>query len=235
MKNKILLFAFLILPIVAISQTKQNKLGITIGGGMHHYNGNLGNSFFALKSTFFGAITSNISQYVNSSFDANVGASIGHFGYCQTDADKTRIVSQELRCPACPNTLGMGELRSLIVSGNIGFQYKFTNGYLLKENAKFAPYLYLGIGINHLSDNMQRNCVNVGTHATINTGAGIKYNITNKINIGYNLGVGYFISKKVYYTNPSLFTITEMDEEDKAIEKRKDLILQNSIFVGINF
>ena len=233
MKNHLLTFALFLCTIAAIGQTKSNKFGITAGGFIQHYNGNLGNSFFKFNTTCFGGVSTDLGVYLNKSFDFNLGASIGHFGYCQTDADANRVVSLEQRCPGCTNRLGMGELRSLMISGNIAIKYKFANDIFLKENSKFAPYIYVGMGINRLSDNMKRQCVNVGNHFTINGGAGVKYTINERFNIAYNLGIGCFISKKVYYTNA---LVNEADDEDDIkMEKRKDIYLQNSLSFGLNF
>lgn len=226
----------------AFAQNKINKFSFNVGGSIQHYNGNLGNSFFQFKTTCFGGVTSNLGYYLSKSFDTNLGFNIGNYGYCQTEKDATRFVSFEYRCPGCTDQLGMGELRSLMVSGNITAKYKFANGYILKEDSKLAPYIYGGTGINHLSDNMGRNCVNVGYHWTLNGGIGLTYNITDRINLTYNLGLGCFMTKKVYYTN-SLVESGGHDEDgdngdddiDLKIEKRKDLYLQNSLSIGFNF
>ncbi len=235
MKNYLLIPALLLCTMSAIGQSQDNRFGITLGGSIQHYNGNLGNSFFKFKTTCYNGITSTFGAYLNKSFDLNIGGYVGYFGYCQTEADANRVVSLEQRCPGCKDRLGMGELRSLMVSGNLALKYKFANGIYLNENSKFAPYIYAGIGINHLSDVMKRQCVNVGNHFTINGGAGLKYNITKRFNIGYNIGFGCFTSKKTYYTNAIASDSEDMDAEDLKIERRKDIYMQNSLSLGINF
>ncbi len=234
MKKNLLIATLILCTTFVIGQTKNHKYGITCGGSIQQYNGNLGNSFFKFNSTCFGGLTAGFGLYLNKSFDFNLGGSIGHFGYCQTESDKSRVVSIEQRCPGCTDRLGMGELRSLMISGNIAIKYKFANDIFLKENSKFAPYIYAGVGINRLSDNMKKNCVNVGNHVTINAGAGIKYNITERFNISYNLGIGCFISKKVYYTNAIANDNNDKDADDLKLEKRKDIYMQNALTLGIN-
>jgi opacity protein-like surface antigen len=237
MKNQLLITAAFVLATFGITaQTKNRKIGIETGAYLQQYNGNLGNSFFKFKETAFGGGSLNLGLYLNKSFDVNVGGSIGHFGYCQTEEDKKRVVSLEYRCPGCTDRLGMGELRSMMISGNTAIKYKFANGYLLKEDSKIAPYVYAGVGINYLSDVMKRNCVNVGNHFTINAGAGVKYNITERLNIGYNLGVGCFMTKKVYYTNAiAENNEVEKDGDDIKMEKRKDFFMQHALTLGFNF
>ena len=237
MKNQLLITAAFVLATFGITaQTKNRKIGIETGAYLQQYNGNLGNSFFKFKETAFGGGSLNLGLYLNKSFDLNVGGSIGHFGYCQTEEDKKRVVALEYRCPGCTDRLGMGELRSMMISGNTSIKYKFANGYLLKEDSKIAPYVYAGVGINYLSDVMKRNCVNVGNHFTINAGAGVKYNITERLNIGYNFGVGCFMTKKVYYTNAiAENNEVEKDADDIKMEKRKDFYMQHALTLGFNF
>lgn len=233
MKNYLLIASLLLCTLCAIGQSKNHKLGLTVGGSIQHYNGNLGNSFFKFNSVSFAGVVANFGAYVNKSFDFNLGCSIGHFGYHPEHANGEAI-SLEERCPGCAG-LGMGELRSLMVSGNIAIKYKLANDILLKANSRLAPYIYAGIGINHLSDNMKKECVNAGYHFTLNAGAGLKYNITERFNIGYNLGIGCFTSKKVYNTNGSSSDSIENDADYVKTQKRIDLYMQNSLSLGINF
>jgi OmpA-OmpF porin, OOP family len=235
MKSLLTISLLLLSMMSAIGQTKTNRYGLTLGGSIQHYNGNLGNSFFQFKTACFAGTTASFGMYVNKSFDVNLGGTIGHFGYCQTDADASRIVAIEYRCPGCTDRLGMGQLRSLMVAGNLSVKYKFANGYFLKEDTKLAPYAYAGLGLTRLTDNMGRECVNVGNFFTINGGAGIRYNITDRINIGYNVGITCFVNKKVYYSNAMVDDSGVEDEDDIKMERRKDLCLQNTMSIGFNF
>ncbi len=236
MKKNILITIMFICISNAFGQSENLKYGITVGAGINHYNGNLGNSFFQPKTTCFGGFNIDFGSYVNKSFDFNIGVGGGHFGYCQTQKDVDRLSHLELKCPGCTDKINMVELRSLIISGNVAMKYKFANGYLLKESTKIAPYIYAGAGINSLTDNMKKECVNVGYHFTINVGAGFKYNITEKFNIGYNLGIGCFLTKKVYDANPvNDNEVQDHQDEVEKMEKRKDLMMRNSFTLGMNF
>jgi hypothetical protein len=235
MKNYLLLSAFLLFALSAFGQNKNNRFGITAGGSVQHYNGNLGNSFFKFNSVWFGGGVTNFGVYINKSLDFDIGGSVCLFGYHPEHANGEEV-PLELRCPGCKG-LGMGELRSLMFSGNMAIKYKFANDIFLREDSKFAPYAYLGLGFNHLIDNMKRQCVNVGNHVSINAGAGIKYNITERFNIGYNLGVGVFPTKKVYNTNGLTSDADAIVSDAGYIkaQRRKDMYLQNAISLGINF
>lgn len=236
MKKNILIGAFMLCTAAAMAQDKNHRYGIMLGGSIQHYNGNLGNSFFKFRTTCFGGGTASFGRYMNRSFDLVANAGAGFYGYCQTDADVRRLEDLELRCPGCTDKIGMVELRAFMFSGNIVARYKFANGILLKEKSRIAPSVYAGIGLSHLSDNMKRKCVNVGNFLTINAGAEVRYNITDKFHVGYTMGLGCFATKKVYVSrevNPN-----EMDDHQDEVEKmerRRDLVLQNSLSIGLNF
>lgn len=239
MKHYLPIIALLFYTSTAIAQSKNHKFGFTAGGSIQHYNGNLGNSFFQFKTTCFAGVTTNFSVYLNKSFDMSFDNSIGRFGYCPTEEDMLRAVAFELRCPgeACADFVGMGNLRSQIISSSFSIKYKFNNGYFLPEDTKIAPYVYGGFGVNQLSDVMQRDCVNPGTHFSLNGGTGVRYNITERFNVGYNLDIARFTNKKVYLTNTIADKADSHDEDPEVheMEKRDDYCLRNSISFGINF
>ncbi len=243
MKNYVFITVSIFLSSLnSIGQNKNNKIGIEAGAFIQQYDGNLGSSFFKFNTVAFAGASINTGLYLNKSFDLNVGGTMGHFGYCQTAEDKSRIVPFDQKCPGCPGEEGgMGDLRSLMISGNVAVKYKFANGYILNENSKLAPYVYFGAGINRLSDNMRRNCVNVGKHFSLNGGVGVKYNINERFNIGYNLAFGCFVTNKHVYTSNGIKGITavvnptEVNGEEMKMSNKKDSYLQNSLTFGFNF
>jgi OOP family OmpA-OmpF porin len=225
----------------AAAQNKTHKLGLEAGTYLSYYNGNLGSSFFKFNTTAFGGFSGNVGLYLSKSFDVNLGGTIGHFGYCQTAEDKKRVVPIEQKCPGCPGEGGMGELRSLMISGNIFVKYKFANGFFLKEDSKIAPYAYIGAGVNRLSDNMGRNCVNVGKHFSVNGGLGVKYNFNERFNVGYNLALGCFVTNKHVYSSNGIKGITteasveSAKGEEMQMANKKDFYMQNAVTFGFNF
>jgi OOP family OmpA-OmpF porin len=241
MKNQIIIAALVLSGLTSVAQNKTKKIGVEVGAHLSHYNGNLGNSFFKFNTTAFGGFSGKVGLYLTKSFDVNVGGTVGHFGYCQTEADKRRVVPIEEKCPGCPGEGGMGELRSLMISGNIAVKYKFNNGIFLKEDSKIAPYIYVGAGINRLSDNMRRNCVNVGNHFSVNGGVGVKYNFNERFNIGYNIAVGCFVTNKHVYTSNGIKGIATEEataaptDAPMKMANKKDFYMQNAITFGINF
>ena len=225
MKNYALAFA-LLLVIGASAQNRNHKFGFTAGTAIQHYSGDLGNNFFKFKSCCFGAEVFTAGLYLDKTFDLNISATVGDYGYCQSSADAKRFVPISERCPGCKGRSGMGDLRSRMVSGNIALKYKLNNGIIFNEDSKLAPYLYGGLGLSYLTDRMKRECVTVGSHFSLNAGVGLKYNITEKLNAGYNLGVSCFTADKVYATNGN---------NHSGMYGKTDKCLQNTLYIGMNF
>ena len=218
MKNFLFVICLSLLSIVASAQSKNHKLSITIGGGSQKYRGDLGNGFTFKNTCWFGTGTATIGYYVNKSFDAAIFGSLGDFGYHQPGNIGKEEVDEDQRCVGCIGRVGLGNLSSRMTSGGISMKYKFNNNYLLKENAALKPYIYVGIAVNKLVDRMKMNCVNAGNYFSLNAGAGVRYNITDRMSIGYNLGFGYFTSDKV----------------DNMSHGSNDMYMQNTLNIGID-
>ena len=223
MKNYTLALV-LLLAIGASAQNRNHKFGFTAGSAIQHYNGNLGNSFFKFNSCCFGAEVFSLSYYLDNAFDFTASSTIGDFGYWQRPEDQ-RVVSLDKRCPGCTGK-GMGELRSRMYTGNIALKYKLDNGTVFREDSKISPYVYVGVGVNYLADRMKRNCVNTGTHFSVNTGAGLKYKLTNRFNFGYNIAISYFQKEKVY---------ASVGGDQMVMDGKKDQCLQNTLSLGVAF
>ena len=225
MKKQLFAFLFLLCAIGATAQTKDRKVGITVGSYIQHYKGDLGNSFFKFNTCCFAGEAATFGYYLDKTFDFNFSASVGDYGYWASPSERAKVVPLSERCPGCPGK-GMGELRAKMIAGNIALKYKFANGTILKEDSKISPYVYAGIGINHLRDQMGRQCVNVGNHFSLNAGGGFKYNINERFNVGYNLALGCFTKDKVYATANS---------DEMQMTGQKDMYMQNTLFIGLNF
>jgi hypothetical protein len=214
MKNSLIAIAFL-LTMNLFSQTKNNKFGVTAGGGTQHYMGDLGHFN---NETSYGGFIFQGNYFLNKNFDAGMFSSIGDFGYCQTEKEKNTEVAAQYRCPGC-NRVGLGNLSSRLYSAGGMIKYKFNNGYLLKENSAIRPYVYAGAAVNHLQDIMKMNCVSVGNYGTLNAGAGFKYYVSERLNLGYNISTGYFLNDNVDFMNHG---------------KGSDLYLQNTVTIGFD-
>ena len=223
MKNYTLVFA-LLLTIGVNAQNRNHKFGFTAGTAIQHYSGDLGNSFFKFNTCCFAAEVFSLSYYLDNAFDFTASSTIGDFGYWQRPGDQ-KVVPLGKRCPGCKGE-GMGELRSRMYTGNIAIKYKLDNGTVFREDSKISPYMYVGVGVNYLADRMKRNCVNTGTHFSVNTGAGLKYNVTSRFSFGYNIAVSHFVNEHIYAT---------VGGDNMVMDGKKDKCLQNTLYLGMTF
>ena len=58
------------------------------------------------------------------------------------------------------------------INGQINIRYKFDNGYIIKENAHVAPYIFVGAGVSELSNGSTKGGTTNG-----NVGGGIGLNL----------------------------------------------------------
>ncbi|MES2590005.1 MAG: outer membrane beta-barrel protein [Bacteroidota bacterium] len=204
----------------ANTQSLKQNFNISLGGGFQHYKGDLGSSFLEVKDAcWYGSVNLNLSVKLTKSFDAGIFLAKGDYGYCQPKEMRDQIVAEDLRCTGCKDRLGMGNLSSRMSSAGVLVKYKFANNYILKESSLFKPYLFVGIGYNKLVDIMKRDCVNEGNYISYNGGFGVTYDITNRINLSYNLNFGYFNSDKIDLIN----------------DGTNDAFMQNTFLLGFNF
>lgn len=220
MKNFICTLGLITLTLLVSAQTKNHKLGITFGGGSQKYNGDLGNGFTLKNTVWYGAFSLNAGYYLNKSFDCGIFGTMGDYGYCQSESKIKEEIAFNERCPGCVSRVGIGNLSSRMVSGGALIKYKIANGYLFSENTKLKPYVYVGAAINNLTDNMKMNCVNPGNYFSLNAGAGVKYYISDRLNVGYNLAMGFFTADNLDFKVNS--------------GKDNDMYMQNSLFIGID-
>jgi OOP family OmpA-OmpF porin len=203
MKLRTLLFILFISSLAAKAQTVDQKNTISIGGGKECYNGHLGNSWFDPSEECYGFVSISYARYLNKSLDILASCSTGDIGRCREEGADISILN----------------LYARMTTGIIAIKYKFANGYLLKENARLAPFLFMGGGINNLTDIWTHYRVNQGNYLTVNGGAGFSYRFATHYNLSYTLGFAYF----------------ETDGLDFIETGGHDMYMQHTFTLGYNF
>lgn len=161
--RKIFLSSLLVgLLSVSFAQNAENRWSIGVFGGKTEYNGDWGNGFLDFNRAFYPIGAISLNRYINSSFDLGIFASYGEYGYKK---DETH------------NFFGAKTDASMLLT------YKLTNGYILNETVKLAPYISAGLGFAHVSGGRIWN----GRDYIIPVGGGIKYNFCNGFAMQYQL------------------------------------------------
>lgn len=218
MKRSFFALALLLIAGSASAQSQNHKLGISLGGGLQSYIGERGNAITHDDLIFRGVAVVQAGYYLNKSFDAVLFASKGDYGYCPDDEAIEAHIENGEECPGCPPGT-IVNLSGRITAAGLGLRYKFANGYILKERSRIKPYIYAGAAADYVSDPMKMNCIRVGDYMSYNAGAGVKYYITDRINVGYNIGLGY---------------LNRDDLDFMSHDAANDMYVQNTVMIGID-
>lgn len=190
----------------ANAQSSDNKNNVSGGFGFTEYAGHLGTVWGNFDEEWYGVLRLTYSRYLNPSFDALGFVTTGDFGRCYDGPlDTTKL-----------------NFRTRLTVVGLSLKYKFTNGYIFKEDAKLSPFVYAGAAIDFARDLWHQGItVNVGNYVTLNFGLGLCWNVTTRFQFIYNCGFGYFT------TNAMTFDYNRGDA--------KDTYMQNSLSIGYNF
>lgn len=185
MMKKLLLILCCISPLFILAQTREHPNRIAAGGGFQWYNGDLGNSFFNLKKEWYGFSSLQYSRYLSRSFNVQAYATMGETGRC----------SDFIPDPEHPILM----LRSRTGAVGLQAQYKFANGYLLRQTARVAPFVILGAALHNHEDvwTTSHPRVNEGNYLSFNTGAGLSWHFLPRFSLGYTLRWVYFATDKL--------------------------------------
>ena len=200
MKSKIILGV--VAAITSISATAQlnsnENTSIGLQFGTIEYNGEYAKEIFSFDTGIHPSLGLNVTRYVNPSFNLR-----GNFRIGQIDRDVFKARMFDI---------------------NVLLDYKFANGYILKENSFFAPYIFVGAG----------DVISSYTDMT----TGIKEEPLAYFNIPMGAGFMFNLSPKMSLTLETHFNYTFTDQLDGNISndtKWDDSFLYNSIGFNYNF
>ncbi len=182
MKKSIVLFSALLILMSSVAlgakkppRNKNSAVGnnrFSIGVGMEiadYFTPALKKMSLFKKPINFGP---RITGWYNPNSSVAVGLSLASHAFSSKNTDPTLPVINQY------NILYGAELA-----------YKFNNGYIMKEDAAFAPYLFARLQGSWAQDKFQQNYNGFG----IPVGAGVNFKIANNIalnvNGGYNFGI----------------------------------------------
>ena len=135
---------------VVYGQTGDERWRFHFGGGMNEFDGEAGDELFSFHDAAVFRIGAK--YYLNSSLDVDLGGSFGEIDY--------------------------GSFDDVIYDADLSLQYKFNNGYILKEDARLAPFLNAGVGIFGYDQDD-------GTEFMAPLGAGLRFRLSEALNLQY--------------------------------------------------
>lgn len=204
---------FLICGLFALStlsaQNANKKTSIGVGISLVDFSSPITEQYFMFERQK-SALNLSISRYLSKTFDARANLTYGNIWH--------------------PNVVGYPNIIEGIYQPatmwDLGFNamLKFNNGSLLKENARFAPYLFTGIGFN-----MINGIGDIGVNDDINTyipvGLGMNVRLNETFSIGLDGTYKFNLDNSFSYTQSTLKLLTNFgkskSKEEKAAEATK--------------
>ncbi|HEY6915511.1 MAG TPA: thrombospondin type 3 repeat-containing protein [Paludibacter sp.] len=166
--KKPFLIALLISTQIISAQTADNRFALGLNFVKNEYNGDYGNGIFNFSQRWYAAGGISLSTYLTPSFDLGLQGTYGNYGYYKTTID---------------NFAG-GKFDASLYT-----HYKLNNGYILREDSKWSPFLSLGFGVANYSINNSATpwptIITDGPDLIIPLGVGLKYQLTSSIAIQY--------------------------------------------------
>ena len=215
--KKLLFFALFIAAAFGMkAQNVDNKWGLDIQLGKTEYYGDLENQyFFKGDPHLFGGIALN--RYMSKSFDLGLTTTYGVWAGALNGKNYDVKFSGKL------------------FDASMLLKFKLNNGSILRENAKLAPYITAGIGYGYFGSfeapsSIVANQTNPykGGNIIIPVGFGIKYNISQKVALQYQLLLNFSQSDKhdntTYKSNGKLL-----------VDGKNDNFLKHSLSLVISF
>ncbi len=120
-----------------------------------------------------------VGRVLNPSFNL-----IGQFGISKLELDRMQSIGQPLSSDK-------------FWTGDLNVAYKFANGYILKEDCWFDPYIYLGLGVSGIKD----KSVDKTTYFKQVTGVGFNFWLTQNVGLNFQGAYDYMIAPKLSTTN----------------------------------
>lgn len=153
------------------AQTRDQKFSLGIHTGVVNYNGELNRIWLKADKAYRAQFGLSAAYNLNSYFNLALEASKGSIGY----------------------HMPVNGFRADLTQGNLQLRFKFNNGRMFKEDARFQPYISGGVGFamfNKTKDDTDSiKYVVEGTDFTTNLGAGFTVKLTQ--NLGVNMNVNY--------------------------------------------
>ncbi|MFM1931883.1 MAG: hypothetical protein RL226_1186, partial [Bacteroidota bacterium] len=165
----------LFIPAFAFAQTAEKDVAIGLHLGTLEYAGERGNEFFSFGQHFSAGLS--ISQYLTPSFDV-----MGVISYGQIDHGDS-----------------LGFFRNRIYNFNLLAKYKFANGKVLKQDARFAPFIFAGIA--DAFENAVHYTDNLNMAFNFPVGAGLDVRLNDTWSVSLMTSYNYYMNDRLDNAN----------------------------------
>ncbi len=242
MKKINLVVAFMTLATALFAQTEDSKWNVGLHLNSTHYQGDLGTEYVNFSDIDPG-LSLSLGYYLSPTFDITVKAGwsyadfmdengtygFGNKGY----SDKIGYYNK--------NSKEGWKFYGSFMNASANLKLKLNNGWLLKEEAKVAPFLIGGIGATRINSVSVTNKKSEDTYSklTLYYGGGLKFHLSERLDMVLEAGIYNPMSD--VYDGIDKTTAAGWDgtnhrgkEGHGDVDKRNDRFLQYSIGVTYN-
>ena len=167
------IFSFLIVS--ALAQNATHPWSIHVGAGLVDFNGPITKQY-ARTQAWHGVFTAGASRYLSKSFNLGLQLSGGDVWAPSNVSD--------------PGSNQSATQLERLYDGALVLRYKFDNGYIFRDTALAAPYLFAGIGANYIQDDFH-NFLPMGVGIRFNAGKRWSFFAQSQYNAAFNTSSDY--------------------------------------------
>ncbi|MEY2924156.1 MAG: hypothetical protein RLZZ337_704 [Bacteroidota bacterium] len=221
------LVALFLLSPFANAQSYNKKYGFEINGGLREYHGDLGSALYLQQAPNYQAAGIAFGMYINPSFDANIYGAVGDLGFYKPTYDEVAAASYRQG------------FRAHITELNLGVTFKFANGNIISEDARFKPFLRAGLGGIQAISLLSHNKVGYSRSRTwyssnVNGGVGVKIGLTDALDLVISEQYNYSFDDN-YDGAPFTLAGAILNDAEEGNKPLHDIYAYHNIGIVFNF
>ncbi len=200
MRKTLLLLTMTALTVASFAQNAKNRWNVGAGVAFTDFVNPINGQYLMLER-YKGAFNANIQRYLGKSFDGRVNFTYGSIYYPYDNASS----SGNTRVPDPIKKGDMSYLSAEMWDLGANLVYKFANGYIMKENAVFSPYIYSGVGANLINSvGVLGGAGTDNVNPYIPVGVGFKYDISDNWNAALETSYNFALGESYSYTKSAV-------------------------------
>ena len=224
-----LLISFTLFSLSANAQSYNKKFGLEVNGGLREYHGDLGSALYFKASPDYQAVGGAFGMYLNKSFDFNVYGSVGDLGFYKQSYDTVRA------------EMYRQGFRARITEVMLGVTFKLNNGSIIKEDARFKPYLRAGWGAMQSISKFTPGSVPEGytqsrtwISSQWNAGLGVKIKLSESFDLNISEQFNYAFDDN-YDASPYTIAGAKLNSAQEGNKPLHDVYAYHNIGLVFNF
>lgn len=187
------------MTVATFAQNASNRWGVGAGIGFTDFVNPI-NGQYLMFERYKGALNLNVQRYLGKSFDGRFNFLYGQAFY---PYDNSQTGAQTRLANIDKGTMSYESAE--LWDGGLNLVYKLANGYILKEDSKFAPYLFSGIGANMINSiGVKGGAGADNTNPYIPMGLGFAYNFNPNWNLGLETQYKFALGDAYDYTTSAI-------------------------------